>query len=54
MPFGGGVHKCIGLYFAQMEIKTILHHLLRNFEWSLRPGDRRRRCGGAGRRQHTG
>jgi cytochrome P450 len=35
MPFGGGVHKCIGLYFAQMEIKTILHHLLRNFEWSL-------------------
>jgi cytochrome P450 len=35
MPFGGGVHKCIGLYFAQMEIKTILHHLLRNFEWSV-------------------
>ncbi|PXX03274.1 cytochrome P450 [Mycolicibacterium moriokaense] len=35
MPFGGGVHKCIGLYFAQMEIKTILHHLLRNFEWTV-------------------
>jgi cytochrome P450 len=35
MPFGGGVHKCIGLYFAQMEIKTILHHLLRNFDWSV-------------------
>jgi cytochrome P450 len=40
MPFGGGVHKCIGLYFAQMEIKTILHHLLRNYEWSI-PADYR-------------
>ena len=38
MPFGGGVHKCIGLYFGQMEIKTILHHLLRGFEWSV-PAD---------------
>jgi cytochrome P450 len=23
------------MYFAHMEIKTILHHLLRNFEWSV-------------------
>ncbi len=37
-PFGGGVHKCIGLYFGQMEIKTILHHLLRNYEWSVPEG----------------
>lgn len=35
MPFGGGVHKCIGLYFGQMEIKTILHHLVRDYEWSV-------------------
>lgn len=35
IPFGGGVHKCIGLYFGQMEIKTIMHHLLRGFEWSV-------------------
>jgi cytochrome P450 len=35
MPFGGGVHKCIGMYFAHMEIKTLLHQLLRNFEWSV-------------------
>lgn len=35
MPFGGGVHKCIGLYFGQMEIKTIMHHLLRGYEWSV-------------------
>ncbi|MFW0795521.1 cytochrome P450 [Gordonia sp. CPCC 205515] len=34
-PFGGGVHKCIGLYFGQMEIKTIMHHLLRGYEWSV-------------------
>ncbi len=37
-PFGGGVHKCIGLYFGQMEIKTILHHLLRGYEWTV-PSD---------------
>lgn len=40
MPFGGGVHKCIGLYFGQMEIKTIMHNLLRDYEWSV-PGDYR-------------
>ena len=36
-PFGGGVHKCIGLYFAGAEIKTILHQLLRTHEWSVDP-----------------
>jgi cytochrome P450 len=34
-PFGGGVHKCIGLYFAQMEIKSIMHGLLRRYEWEV-------------------
>lgn len=38
MPFGGGVHKCIGLYFGQMEIKTVMHHLLRNYDWSVPTG----------------
>jgi len=38
MPFGGGVHKCIGLYFGQMEIKTIMHNLLRDYEWSVPSG----------------
>ncbi|GED99859.1 cytochrome P450 [Gordonia spumicola] len=38
MPFGGGVHKCIGLYFGQMEIKTIMHHLLRGYEWTVPDG----------------
>ena len=36
-PFGGGVHKCIGLYFAGAEIKTILHQLLRGHRWSVDP-----------------
>lgn len=34
-PFGGGVHKCIGLYFGQMEIMTTMHQLLRSVEWSV-------------------
>ncbi|MGB3304247.1 cytochrome P450 [Gordonia sp. (in: high G+C Gram-positive bacteria)] len=38
IPFGGGVHKCIGLYFAQMQIKTVMHQLLRHYEWSVPEG----------------
>lgn len=37
-PFGGGVHKCIGLYFAGMEVKAIMHRLLRHYRWSVDPG----------------
>jgi cytochrome P450 len=37
-PFGGGVHKCIGLYFGGMEVKAILHRLLRSYRWSVDPG----------------
>jgi cytochrome P450 len=36
-PFGGGVHKCIGLYFAGMQIKAIYRQLLTDFEWSVDP-----------------
>ncbi|CAN5663514.1 cytochrome P450 [soil metagenome] len=36
-PFGGGVHKCIGLYFAGAEIKAILHQLLRGYHWTVDP-----------------
>ncbi len=35
LPFGGGVHKCIGLHFGGMQVKAILHHLLLNFRWSV-------------------
>lgn len=37
-PFGGGVHKCLGMFFAQAEVKLILHQILRRFEWSV-PAD---------------
>lgn len=37
IPFGGGVHKCIGLHFAGMQVKAILHQLLYRFEWSVDP-----------------
>ena len=37
-PFGGGVHKCIGLYFAGMEVKAIMHRLLRSYRWTVDPG----------------
>ncbi|GAA4383405.1 cytochrome P450 [Tsukamurella soli] len=38
MPYGGGVHHCIGMMFARMEVLTALHHLLRAVEWSAEPG----------------
>lgn len=37
-PFGGGVHKCIGLHFAGAEVKSIMHRLLRDFTWTVDPG----------------
>jgi cytochrome P450 len=36
-PFGGGVHKCIGLHFAGMEVKAIMHRLLRGYRWTVDP-----------------
>jgi cytochrome P450 len=35
MPFGGGVHKCIGMHFGTYEVKTIVHELVRRFEWTI-------------------
>ncbi|MGW6656618.1 cytochrome P450 [Rhodococcus sp. NPDC055024] len=34
-PFGGGVHKCLGMHFAGAEIKAIMHHLLLRFDWNV-------------------
>ena len=39
-PFGGGVHKCIGMFFAGAEVKAILVHLLRQYEWTVDPATR--------------
>ncbi len=37
-PFGGGAHKCIGLFFGGMTVKAVLHQMLLRYRWSLRPG----------------
>jgi cytochrome P450 len=38
-PFGGGAHKCIGMVFGQLEVKTVVHRLLRRYQLELlRPG----------------
>lgn len=42
MPFGSGVHKCIGMHFAGLEIKATMHQMLRSFEWSVPAGYRMR------------
>jgi cytochrome P450 len=34
-PFGGGAHKCIGMVFGQLEVKTVMHRLLRNYRLEL-------------------
>lgn len=38
MPFGGNVHKCIGMHFGGMEVKAILHQLLLRHEWTVPAG----------------
>ena len=47
-PFGSGAHRCIGMYFAAMEAKLILHQLLTKFEWSVPQGYRIRFTYGTG------
>ena len=40
LPFGGGAHLCIGQHFADMEVKSVLHQLLRRFRFSVPAGYR--------------
>jgi cytochrome P450 len=37
-PFGGGVHKCIGMHFGSMEVKAIMHQLLLRHTWRVPDG----------------
>ncbi len=37
-PFGGGMHKCIGMHFGSMEVKAIMHQLLLRNRLRIRPG----------------
>ncbi|NVB36278.1 cytochrome P450 [Pseudenhygromyxa sp. WMMC2535] len=38
IPFGGGPRSCLGMHFAQLEMHMVLAQLLRDFDWSLVPG----------------
>ncbi|HVS66968.1 MAG TPA: cytochrome P450 [Mycobacteriales bacterium] len=38
VPFGGGAHKCIGMYFGTQEVKILVHHLLRRYRWTTPAG----------------
>jgi cytochrome P450 len=38
IPFGGGAHHCIGLRFAEAQVKLVMHHLLRKFRLSVPEG----------------
>jgi cytochrome P450 len=35
--FGGGAHSCIGVEFANMEMKIILSTLLQKYDWTVTP-----------------
>lgn len=39
-PFGGGPHVCIGQHFAALEVKAVMHRLLRRYRWSVPDGYR--------------
>lgn len=34
-PFGAGQHYCLGFAFAELQVKLIMHHLLRLYRWNL-------------------
>ena len=36
-PFGAGVHKCIGMHFAGIQVRAVFHELLRSYRWSVPP-----------------
>lgn len=37
VPFGGGAHMCIGLHFADMQIKSIVHQVLLRHRLEVKP-----------------
>lgn len=36
-PYGAGVHKCLGMFFAGMQVKAIVHQMLLRFRWRVDP-----------------
>jgi sterol 14alpha-demethylase len=35
ISFGGGRHRCMGIVFAQLQLRAIFSHLIRNFDFEL-------------------
>jgi len=35
IPFGGGHHTCLGQHFAVIQVKAMMHQLLRKYRWSV-------------------
>lgn len=40
VPFGGGPHHCLGLRFAETQIKLVMHQLVQRYRWSVPDGYR--------------
>jgi cytochrome P450 len=38
IPFGGGPHICLGLRFAEMQVRMVMHQLLVRYRWSVPAG----------------
>jgi cytochrome P450 len=38
IPFGGGPHMCLGMRFAELQVKALLHQLLLRYRWSVPEG----------------
>ncbi|MCA9634856.1 MAG: cytochrome P450 [Myxococcales bacterium] len=38
VPFGGGVHLCIGLHFGGLEVREVMHQLVRTLRWRVPDG----------------
>ena len=38
IPFGGGAHKCLGIKFAELQVKLILFHVLKNYQITVPAG----------------
>ena len=40
IPFGGGPHHCIGLRFAELVVKGVVHQLVQRYRWRVPDGYR--------------
>ena len=38
LPFGGGAHMCLGLRFAEMQMRCVIHQLVRRVRWEVPDG----------------